>query len=132
MKSAEGFSSVNLDKLVQGAKSYSDLKRKSPTFSGILSAIIPGSGHFYLSRYRDGFVALVLNGLFIACAVEFFDEGYIVPGLLFSVVETSIYSGTIFSSVSQSHKYNKYIRTQYIDNLESEIGYHSYSDFINN
>jgi tetratricopeptide (TPR) repeat protein len=122
----------DMDKLVQGVNGYLDLKQKSPVISGLLSAVLPGSGHFYISRFRDGILALILNGLFTTCAIEFFDKDQIAPGVLFTVIESSIYSGTIFSSVSQTHKYNRFIRTEYIDKLETKIGYHGYSDFINN
>jgi len=131
MKARNLLFSGNIEKLIQGVSGFASIKSKSPFISGTLSAIVPGSGHFYLSRYRDGLLAFVLNALFIACAVEFFEEGHIAPGVLFSVIETSIYTGTIFSSVSQTHKYNNYIRTEYLDDLESEIGFHSYSDFMN-
>ncbi|MBU1627579.1 hypothetical protein KKB18_09445, partial [bacterium] len=132
MEALKNIFPTDINALVQGVKDYSVLERKSPPVAGILSAILPGSGHFYLSRFRDGFVALLLNGLFASCAIEFFDEGHIAPGILFSVIESSIYSGTIFSSVSQTYKYNRFIRTEFVDKLETDIGYHSYSDLNDN
>jgi tetratricopeptide (TPR) repeat protein len=122
----------NIQKLFEGVKDYSKIDRKSPRISGILSSIIPGSGHMYIKRYRDGILAFVLNSLFITSSVESFDKGYIAPGILFAVIESAIYSGTIFSSVSQTYKYNDYNRNRFIDRLENEIGFHKYSEFINN
>lgn len=33
------------------------LHRKSPQTAGLLAAVLPGSGHFYLGRYKDGTVS---------------------------------------------------------------------------
>jgi tetratricopeptide (TPR) repeat protein len=132
MEWRKSISSENFQKLVHGVRDYYNLERKSPLLSGVMSAVIPGTGHFYISRYRDGVLALILNGLFATCAYEFFDKGHTSPGILFSFFEMSIYSGTIFSSVSQTYKYNQFIRNEYIDKLETDLGYHSYSDLINN
>ena len=41
-----------------------DLPHKSPTTAGVL-AIVPGLGHVYTERYKDGMVAFLLNGLTI-------------------------------------------------------------------
>lgn len=93
-----------------------ELSIKSPTTAGIL-AIMPGLGHAYLGRYKDGMVALLLNGLTIWAAVEAFDEDLDVLGGLLVALEVGWYSGNIYSAVNGAHKYNRKIRNDFRQNL---------------
>lgn len=96
------------------------LSYKSPTTAGVL-AIIPGLGHAYLGRYKDGFVALLLNGLTIWAAVEAFDEDLDVLGGLLVALSVGWYSGNIYSAVNGAHKYNRKIRDDFRLNLPDEF-----------
>jgi TolA-binding protein len=93
-----------------------ELSYKSPTTAGVL-AIIPGLGHAYLGRYKDGLVSLLLNGLTIWAAVEAFDSDLNVLGGLLVALEVGWYSGNIYSAVNGAHKYNKKIRDDFRQNL---------------
>lgn len=93
-----------------------NLSYKSPTRAGIL-AIIPGLGHAYTNRYKDGMVALLLNGLTIWAAVEAFDEDLYVLGGLLVALEVGWYSGGIYSAVNSAHKYNRKVREDFRRNL---------------
>ena len=88
------------------------LSYKSPTTAGIL-AIIPGLGHVYTKRYKDGMVAFLLNGLTIWAAVEAFDEDLDVLGGLLTALEVGWYSGNIYSAVNSAHKYNRKVRDDF-------------------
>jgi tetratricopeptide (TPR) repeat protein len=92
------------------------LSYKSPTTAGTL-AIIPGLGHAYLHRYKDGLVALLLNGLTIWAAVEAFNEDLNVLGGLLVALEVGWYAGNIYSAVNGAHKYNKKISDDFRQNL---------------
>ena len=92
------------------------LSYKSPTAAGIL-AILPGLGHAYTRRYKDGMVALLLNGLTVWAAVEAFDEDLDVLGGLLVALEVGWYSGNIYSAVNSAHKYNRKVRDDFRRNL---------------
>ncbi len=88
------------------------LSYKSPTTAGFM-AIIPGLGHVYTKRYKDGMVAFLLNGLTIWAAVEAFDEDLDVLGGLLTALEVGWYSGNIYSAVNSAHKYNRKVRDDF-------------------
>ena len=92
------------------------LSYKSPTTAGIMS-IVPGLGHVYTKRYKDGMVAFLLNGLTIWAAVEAFDEDLDVLGGLLVALEVGWYSGSIYSAVNSAHKYNRKVRNDYRQSL---------------
>jgi len=97
------------------------LPRKDPTSAGILAAILPGLGHVYGERYRDGMVAFLLNGLFIWAAVESFDQDHDVLGGILTFLEVGWYSGNIYSAVNCAHKYNRKIRNEYRKGLPDHL-----------
>ncbi|MBI4495693.1 MAG: tetratricopeptide repeat protein [Deltaproteobacteria bacterium] len=108
------------DYLAAGLDRISDLPGKSPAGAGLLAALLPGTGHLYVGRYRDAAVAFALNAAFIAGAIEAFRrESYVVAGIL-TFFELGWYSGNIYSAVSSAHKYNRQMKQDYLDRLERE------------
>ncbi|MBW2064250.1 MAG: tetratricopeptide repeat protein [Deltaproteobacteria bacterium] len=97
------------------------LPRKSPTQAGILAAILPGLGHAYCNRYKDGLVAFLLNGLFIWASVEAFNEDLDVAGGILLALELGWYSGNIYSAVNSAHKYNRKVRDDFRRNLKDKF-----------
>jgi len=93
------------------------LKRKDPTTAGLL-AIVPGAGHLYCERYRDGFVSFLVNGALIFAAYESFDHDQDVLGGIITLVEVGFYSGNIYSAVSSAHKYNLDEKNRFLKYLE--------------
>ena len=89
------------------AAAYRDLPRKSPGLAGTLSAMLPGAGHLYCDRPRDGVVSLVLNGVFLwgtYAAIQ--EEQWALAGIL-GFFELGWYSGNIVSSANAAHKWNR-------------------------
>lgn len=104
-----------------GLEKIHDIPHKSPSLAGTFAAILPGSGHFYTGRKRDGTTAFLLNGAFIWGALEAYnDEEYVVTGIL-AFFELGWYFGNIYSAVSSAHKYNKRVKDGYIENLKKKI-----------
>jgi outer membrane protein assembly factor BamD (BamD/ComL family) len=97
------------------------LPRKNPTAAGILSGILPGLGHAYCERYKDGAVALLLNGLTIWASLEAFNEDLDVLGGALMFLELGWYTGTIYSAVNSAHKYNRKVRNDFRRNLPDRI-----------
>jgi tetratricopeptide (TPR) repeat protein len=83
-----------------------DLPRKSPILAGIMSAVIPGSGHIYAGHYGDGLTSLFLNGLFIAgTVVAVKQENYAVAGIV-GVIGMPFYLGNIYGAANAATKWN--------------------------
>ena len=83
-----------------------------------LSALLPGAGHFYTGRMRDGSLALLLNGAFLAAGIEAVAAGNeAAAGLLF-FFEAAWYSGSIYGAVNAAHKYNRDQEERWLQGLE--------------
>ncbi len=96
------------------------LPYKDPTTAGALS-VVPGLGHFYCERYKDGLVAFLLNGLFIWATIEAFDEDHEVLGAVLGFVELGFYSGTIYSAVNSAHKHNRKLKDDFLKGLPDAV-----------
>ena len=95
-----------LPELYQAMEGYRDIPRKSPAAAGTLAAV-PGMGYLYLGRYRDALVSLVLNGGMMWAAYTAFDDDNPALGGLLSLVGAGFYTGSIYGSISGTHKYNR-------------------------
>lgn len=93
------------------------LPYKSPSAAGVLAAVLPGSGHVYCDRYKDGVVAFLLNGLFIWATVEAFNNDHAALGGILAFLELGWYSGNIYSAVNSAHKYNRALKDDYLKSL---------------
>jgi TolA-binding protein len=97
------------------------LPYKNPTKAGVLSGILPGLGHAYCNRYKDGTVALILNGLTLWASLEAFDEDHDVLGGALMFLELGWYSGTIYGAVNSAHKTNRKVRNDFRRSLPERI-----------
>jgi len=92
------------------------LPYKDPTTAGVLS-VVPGLGHVYCERYKDGLVAFLLNGLFLWATIESFHEDQEVLGAILGFIELGFYSGTIYSAVNAAHKHNRKLKADFLQGL---------------
>ena len=96
------------------------LPYKDPTTAGAMS-VVPGLGHIYCERYKDGVVAFLLNGLFIWATIEAFHEDQEVLGAVLGFVELGFYSGTIYSAVNSAHKHNRKLKDDFLQGFPDAI-----------
>jgi TolA-binding protein/TM2 domain-containing membrane protein YozV len=97
--------------------------RKSPLLAGILSAIVPGSGHAYAGHYGDGATAFLLNGLFITGAVVAIQqENYAVAGTV-GLIGLPFYLGNIYGAANAASKWNLGVRRELRDRLAVTLDY---------
>jgi len=96
------------------------LPYKDPTTAGALS-VVPGLGHVYCDRYKDGLVAFLLNGLFIWATIEAFQEDQEVLGAVLGFIELGFYSGTIYSAVNSAHKHNRKLKDDFLKGLPDAV-----------
>lgn len=103
-----------------------NLPYKSPALSGALSAILPGSGQAYCSRWYEASAALFVNGALAGSAYECFDNDLPILGSAVVLAAVTWYAGNIFNAVNVAHKYNDEIRarifTDWLRKLDITIG----------
>jgi tetratricopeptide (TPR) repeat protein len=106
--------------LSEAAREAEQLPHKSPALAGLLSAAIPGTGHFYAGRFRDGAIALLLNGAFLAAGIEAVQSGNEAAAGLLLFFEAAWYSGSIYGAVNAAHKFNRDSEEQFLQSLERQ------------
>jgi TolA-binding protein len=106
--------------LADAARDAERLPRKSPALAGLMSAVVPGAGHFYTGRWRDGTVALLLNGAFLAAGIEAVAAGNEAAAGLLLFFEAAWYSGTIYGAVNAAHKHNRDLEERWLQGLERQ------------
>ncbi|RMF93308.1 MAG: outer membrane protein assembly factor BamD, partial [Candidatus Schekmanbacteria bacterium] len=118
----ESIEGKEAEKLLESIKGVRKLKLKSPALAGIMSAILPGSGQIYAGRKKDALFSFLLNGLFAWGAVESFNRDIYVAGAILSFFEFGWYTGNIYNAVSDTYKYNKNLKTEYLkENLSYKM-----------
>jgi outer membrane protein assembly factor BamD (BamD/ComL family) len=106
--------------LADAAREGEILPRKSPAMAGLMSAVIPGTGHFYTGRWRDGTVALLLNGAFLAAGIQAVSAGNEAAAGLLLFFEAAWYSGAIYGAVNAAQKYNRDLEERWLQGLERQ------------
>lgn len=72
-----------------------------------LNALVPGAGYLYLGQNQSAATAFLLNGLFIAASVYFFEQGNIAAGVIFTGFEAGWYFGGIYGAGLEAKAYNE-------------------------
>jgi TolA-binding protein len=106
--------------LADAAREGEHLPRKSPALAGLMSAVIPGTGHFYTGRFRDGAIALLLNGAFLAAGLEAVSAGNEAAAGLLLFFEAAWYSGAVYGAVNAAQKYNLDLEERWLRGLERQ------------
>jgi tetratricopeptide (TPR) repeat protein len=85
---------------------YWRCKKSVGTAQG-LNALLPGAGYLYIGQKKSALTAMILNGLFIAAAYEFFHHGHIAAGVITSSFEAGWYFGGIYGAGEEAKYYNE-------------------------
>lgn len=103
------------------AKYLFDLRTDPPYRSsftaGILSAIIPGAGKFYVDEIGDGIMALFTTGIFAFLSYDNFRADHNFRGWLFAGISSLFYAGNIYGSVAAAQIYNARVDYEFGVNL---------------
>lgn len=103
---------------------YESQPRKSPALAGTMSAVIPGSGQMYAEHYKDGLMAFVVNGLFIAGTVAALDDDNYALAAIVGGVGLPFYVGNIYGAANASRKWNLSLSRKLRDDLSLSLNYH--------
>lgn len=106
---------------VQSVAAFESAPRKSPLAAGLLSAAVPGLGHFYTGAPAAGVTALAVNALFVWGTVEAFQDGRPALGALLAVGEVIWYGGAIFGSVAEAHRFTRDARAAALAGAEGGL-----------
>ncbi len=103
---------------------YESQPRKSPALAGTMSAVIPGSGQMYAEHYKDGLMAFVVNGLFVAGTVTALDDDNYALAAIVGGVGLPFYVGNIYGAANASRKWNLSLTRKLRDDLSLSLNYH--------
>ena len=98
--------------------------RRSPTVSGTLSAVLPGSGQWYSGRKADGLMAFFLNGLLIGGTVAAAHNEEEVSAVAIGVVALGFYAGNVYGAVNAAHHFNEGQQADVLRELRGQMREH--------
>lgn len=96
-------------------RSY-EIKKKSVSKAQSLN-ILPGAGYLYVGQKQSALTAFLLNGLFIAASVRFFQQGHIAAGIITTSFEAGWYFGGIYGAGEAAKTYNERVYEKQADVL---------------
>ena len=91
---------------------------KSPTWAGIFSAVIPGSGKMYVGEWGDGITSLVLTSLFAFLAYDNFKDDHDARAWVFTGIGAFFYAGNIYGSIASAQIFNARIDFEFKNGLK--------------
>ena len=98
-------------------------QKKSISRAQFLNAVCPGAGYLYIGQKKSALTALLINGLFIAAAYEFFHRGYTAAGIITSSFELGWYCGGIYGAGEEAKYYNERIYEKKVGTAMNSEGY---------
>lgn len=114
--------SVNLqiyrDHINSAIDVFVNKQKKSKTIATWLSAILPGSGHFYCGRRWDGITSLSINSYFIYNTVKAYNHGKTGRGNTHLWFGLPFYVGNINGARTAAKRYNKKQKEDLLRELE--------------
>ncbi len=102
---------------------YEARSKKSPALAGALSTVLPGSGQMYAEHYKDGLMAFLVNGLFIAGTVAAIDdENYALAGIV-GGIGLPFYLGNVYGATKAARKWNLSLTNQLRKDLTMTLNF---------
>jgi len=109
-------------RFVDDWKALPALETKSPQLAGAMSAVVPGSGSFYVGRRREGLYAFFLTVLFGLATADAAHAGDNALANLFGFFTLAFYGGNIYTAVNSTHKYNDNLYSEALNSLRRQNG----------
>lgn len=115
---------VNVRNAIILLDQHQGLPQKSPVTAGVMSALVPGSGHIYAGHYGDGITAFFLNGLFIAGTVMAAQQENYALATVVGVIGLPFYIGNIYGAANAATKYNIGVKKDLRGRIAIFLDYH--------
>jgi len=106
--------------LRQALQQRPEARKRSPVMAGVLSAVLPGSGHLYAGRPGQAASSFLLNALFITGAVLAFEHDSPVLGGILVFFEVGWYVGGIQSAAQAVQEENQKEERKYRRELKEK------------
>ncbi len=90
-----------------------ELEKKTILKAQALNSFLPGAGYLYLGQKQSAMTAFLLNGLFVAATVHFFNHKQYAAGAITLSFETGWYFGGIYGAGEAAKLYNERIYEQH-------------------
>jgi tetratricopeptide (TPR) repeat protein len=100
------------------AEAALNLPRKKPLLALFLSAIIPGSGKFYLGRKYDGAFSFLLTTSSALITYYYYHQRKTFQTFLAGSLTIFFYTGNIYGSWIGARLFNKKLDQRYLEELE--------------
>lgn len=84
-----------------------EAEKKSVQKAQMFNTFLPGSGYLYIGQKQTALTAFLVNGLFIAASVHFFQKGEIAAGIITASFEAGWYFGGIYGVGQEAKLYNE-------------------------
>jgi hypothetical protein len=94
---------------------------KSLFLSGILSAVIPGSGKIYTGDYGDGIFAFLATSVFTFLSYDNFNAKHNFRGWLFAGIGFFFYAGNVYGSIAATQLHNARVDYEYNSRLNEYL-----------
>jgi len=95
---------------------------KSPWLAAGLSSLVPGLGSVYVERYREGLLALFVNGVFGYAAVNAWRAGREGLGTVLGTAALAFYGGAVYAAANGAHQYNDRGRSRFLEEARARWG----------
>ncbi len=95
-------------------------EKKSVRTASMLNALVPGAGYYYVGQKQTALTAFLVNGLFIAGAVEAFIHRNIPLGIILTSLESGWYFGGIYGGGLAAKAYNENLFNCYAGRIASK------------
>jgi hypothetical protein len=103
------------ERFVANSEALASGPPRSPLTTGLLAAVVPGSGYLYCGQPATGVTSFVVNGLLIWSLVDAVKNHQYGLGLSIGFFGAGWYAGNITGSVTAAHEYNALWKSRILD-----------------
>ena len=109
------------NQLIRMVRSRELMLQRSPTFSGLLSAVIPGLGQAYSGRFLDGLQSLTVIGTIGAGTAYYINREQYEVAIPVGLLGLFFYAGNVYGGVQAAMTFNSRQEDKFLDGLRDEI-----------
>ena len=109
------------NRLIRMVRSSKLMPQRSPTFSGLLSAVIPGLGQAYSGRFLDGLQSLTVIGTIGAGTAYYINREQYEVAIPVGLLGLFFYAGNVYGGVQAAKTFNSRQEDKFLDGLRDEI-----------
>lgn len=109
------------ERLMRMVTSGTLMPRRSPTFGGVLSAVIPGLGQAYSGRVSDGIQSLLVVGVIGAGTAYYADREKYRVAIPVGLLGLFFYAGNVYGGIQAAKTFNRQQEDNFLDGLRTEI-----------